>query len=171
MCVHLLKMLILSYKKCEILLNTVVYLKQNLNKKKKTNPALVDLFDPGNFETVGDECISVGHLLNDLTGGLSGSVSRLCVHKNKQRVCLLGAPSNNVLQGGDVLEGVERYHTVIVVPSQQEHCGVLNPITFWNIDVVEWGVPGEEQQGMHSSKMSTHAGDINTAHRLVSKHD
>lgn len=107
----------------------------------------MDLFDPGNVETVSDECVSVSHLLNDLTGGLSGAVSRLCVHKNKQRVCLLGAPSNNVLQGGDVLEGVKRYHPVIVVPSQQEHCGVLNPVTFWNTDVVEWGVPGEEEQG------------------------
>lgn len=73
-------------------------------------------------------------------------MSRLCVHKNKQRVCLLGVPSNNVLQGGDVLEGVERYHTVIVVPSQQEHRGVLNPITFRNMDVVEGRVPGDEEQ-------------------------
>lgn len=107
----------------------------------------MDLFNPGNVETFRDERVRVSHLLNDLTGGLSGTVSRLCIHKNKQRVCLLGAPSNNVLQGGDVLEGVERNHTVIVVPSQQEHCWVLNPITFWNVDVVEWGVPGEGQQG------------------------
>lgn len=131
----------------------------------------MDLFDPGDFETVGDECVSVGHLLDDLTGGLSGAVSRLCVHKNKQRVCLLGAPSNDVLQSGDVLEGVERDHAVVVVPGQQEHCGVLNPVTFWNTDVVEWGVPGEEEQGMHSSKMSTRAGDVITAHRRLQKPD
>lgn len=113
----------------------------------RTNPAVVDLFDPGYFETVSDECVCVGHLLDDLAGGFAGTVPRLCVHKYKQRVCLLGAPSNDVLQGGDVLEGVERYHAVIMVPSQQEHRGVLDPVTFRDADVVEWGVPGEKEKG------------------------
>lgn len=127
-----------------------MYYKYDPSKRKKTNLTLVDLFDPGYFETVSDECVSVGHLLDDLTGGLSGTVPRLCVHKYKQRVHLVGAPSDNVLQGGDVLEGVERYHAVIVVPSQQEHRGVLDPVTFWDTDVVEWGIPGEKEQGSNT---------------------
>lgn len=107
----------------------------------------MDLFDPGYVETVSDECVGVGHLLDDLTGGLAGTVPRLCVHKYKQRVCLLGAPSNDILQGGDVLEGVERDHAVIMVPSQQEHRGVLDPVTFRDTDVVEWGIPGKKEKG------------------------
>lgn len=124
-----------------------MYYKDDPTQRKKTDPAVVVLFDPGYFETVGDECVRVGHLLDDLTGGLAGTVPRLCVHKYKQRVCLLGAPSNDVLQGGDVLEGVERHHAVIVVPSQQEHRGVLDPVTFWDTDVVERGIPGKKEKG------------------------
>lgn len=72
-------------------------------------------------------------------------MTRLCVHKDEQRVCLLGAAAHDVLQGGDILEGVERHHPVIVVPCQQEHRGVLNPVTFWDADVMERGVPGKEE--------------------------
>lgn len=104
------------------------------------------LFDPGDVETASDEGVGVGHLLDDLAGGLASAMTWLCVHKDEQRVCLLGAAAHDVLQGGDILEGVERYHPVIVVPCQQEHRRVLNPVTFWDADVMEWGVPGKEEE-------------------------
>lgn len=103
-------------------------------------------FDPGDVETASDEGVGVGHLLDDLAGGLASAVTWLCVHKDEQRVCLLGAAAYDVLQGGDVLEGVERHHPVIVVPRQQEHRGVLHPVAFWDTDVMERGVPGKEEQ-------------------------
>lgn len=137
----------------------VVYYKYDLSNEKKQNPAGVDLFDPGDVQTVGDEGVSVSHLLDDLAGGLASTVSRLCVHENKQRVCLLGAPSDDGLQGGDVLEGVEGNHAVVMVPRQQEHRGVLDPITLWDTDVVEWRVPGErESRRAHLNIKSQHSG-------------
>ncbi len=104
------------------------------------------LFDPGDVETAGDEGVGVGHLLDDLAGGLAGAVARLRVHEDEQRVCLLGAAAYNVLQGGDVLEGVQRHHPVVMVPRQQEHCGVLDPVALWDVDVMERGVSGKEEQ-------------------------
>lgn len=74
-------------------------------------------------------------------------MARLCVHEDEQRVRLLGAAADDVLQGGDVFEGVERHHPVVVVPRQQEHGGVLDPVAFWDADVMERGVSGKEVQG------------------------
>lgn len=73
-------------------------------------------------------------------------MARLCVHEDEQGVRLLGAAADDVLQGGDVLEGVERHHPVIVVPCQQEHRRVLDPVALWDADVVERGVSGKEEQ-------------------------
>lgn len=69
-------------------------------------------------------------------------MTRLCVHEDEQRVRLLGAAAHDVLQRGDVFEGVEGHHPVVVVPGQQEHGGILDPVTLRDADVVERGVPG-----------------------------
>lgn len=60
-----------------------------------------------------------------------------------------------MLQGGDVLEGVQRHHAVIVVPGQQEHCRVLDPVAFWDADVMERGVSAKRSSGrVQSSDIS-----------------
>lgn len=69
-------------------------------------------------------------------------MARLCVHEDEQRVRLLGAAAHDILQCGDVFEGVEGHHPVVVVPGQQEHGGILDPVTLRDVDVVERGVPG-----------------------------
>lgn len=61
-------------------------------------------FDPGDVEAAGDECICVGHLLDDLAGGLAGTVARLGVHVDEQRVTLAHPATHHVLQCGDILE-------------------------------------------------------------------
>ena len=104
------------------------------------------LFDPRDVETAGDECVGVGHLLDDFAGGLAGTVTGLCVDKDEQGICLLGATAHNVLQGGNVFEGVERHYPVIVVPCQQQDCRVLDPIAFWDTDVMQWRVSGRGKQ-------------------------
>ena len=71
-------------------------------------------------------------------------MARLGVHEDEERVRLLGAAADDVLQRGDVLERVERHHPVVVVPRQQEHGRVLDPVAFWDADVMERGVSGEE---------------------------
>lgn len=63
-------------------------------------------FDPGDVEAAGDECICVGHLLDDLAGGLSGAVARLCVHVDEQWIALTRPAAHHVLQRGNVLQGV-----------------------------------------------------------------
>lgn len=129
----------------------MVWVKQNKKKQTKKEKRThfnrrTRLFDPGDVETASDEGVGVGHLLDDLAGGLAGAVARLCVHEDEQRVRLLGAAAYDVLQGGDVLEGVERHHPVVVVPCQQEHRGVLDPIAFWDADVMEWGVSNKRKR-------------------------
>ena len=119
--------------------------KQNNQKRTNFNQR-TRLFDPGDVETASDEGVGVGHLLDDLAGGLAGAMARLCVHEDEQRVRLLGAAAYGVLQGGDVLEGVERHHPVVVVPRQQEHRRVLDPVAFWDADVVERGVPNKRER-------------------------
>lgn len=104
------------------------------------------LFDPGYIETASNKGVGVSHLLDDLAGGLASAMTWLCVHKDEKRICLLGAAAYGVLQRGNVLEGVERHHPVIVISCQQEHCRILDPVTFWDADVMEWGVPGKEEQ-------------------------
>ena len=98
------------------------------------------LFDPGDLETASDEGVGVRHLLDDLAGGFAGAVSRLCVHEDEEGVGLLGAAAHDVLQGGDVLQRVEGHHAVVVVTGEQEHCRVLDPVAFWDADVMERGV-------------------------------
>lgn len=120
--------------------------KKQKNKSAHTLTGGPGLFDPGDVETASDEGVGVGHLLDDLAGGLAGAVARLCVHEDEQRVRLLGAAAYDVLQGGDVLEGVERHHPVIVVSCQQEHRGVLDPIAFWDADVMERGVSNKQER-------------------------
>lgn len=90
---------------------------------------------------MGDEGVGVCHLLDDFAGGLAGSVARLCVHQDEEGVCLLGVAAYDVLQGGDVLQRVERHHPVVVIPRQQQHRGVLHPVALWDADVVQRGVP------------------------------
>lgn len=102
---------------------------------------LTSLFHPGDVETAGDEGVGVGHLLDDLAGGLAGAVARLGVHQDEERVGLLGAAAHNVLQGGDVLERVQGHNAVVVVASQQQHGGILDAVVVWDADVVERGVP------------------------------
>lgn len=77
------------------------------------------LFDPGQVETAGDKGVGISHLLDDFAGGLAGSVARLRVHKDEQRVCLLGAATYHMLQGSDVFERVEGHYPVVVVSCQQ----------------------------------------------------
>lgn len=121
---------------------------ENVRGRKKSQLTNVrsSLFDPGDVETASYKGIGVSHFLDDLSSGLARAVTGLCVHKDEQRVLLLGAAAHNVLKGGNVLEGVQRHHPVIVVPRQQEHRGVLDPVPFGDTDVVERGVPVEEQQ-------------------------
>lgn len=95
------------------------------------------LYDPGQVETAGDEGVGIGHFLDDFAGGLPGSVARLCVYEDEQRICLLGAAAHNVLKGGDVFERVEGHHSVIVVSCQQQHRWVLDPVALWDVDVVQ----------------------------------
>lgn len=105
------------------------------------------LFHPGDVETAGDKGVGVGHLLDDLAGGLAGAVARLGVHQDEERVGLLGAAAHDVLQGGDVLERVQGHHAVVVVTRQQEHGGILDAIVLRDADVVERGVPAGGQRG------------------------
>lgn len=115
------------------------------------------LFDPGDVEAAGDEGVGVRHLLDDLAGGLAGAVARLSVHEDEQRVRLLGVAAHDVLQGGDVLERVEGHHAVVVVPRQQEHRRVLDPVAFWDADVVERRVSGKgEQWRRHGGQTFAH---------------
>lgn len=59
---------------------------------------------------------------------------------------MLGAAAYDVLQGGNVFQGVERHYPVVVVARQQEHSRVLDPIAFWDVDVMERRVPRSEEQ-------------------------
>lgn len=133
----------------------------------------MDLFDPGDVETAGDEGVGVGHFLDDLAGGLAGAVTRLRVHKDEQRVCLLGAAAHDVLQRGDVFEGVEGHHPVVVVPGQQEHGGILDPVTLWDADVVERGVPsgGEEMRSDTSTSGGTNKYKVRASSVLLVLND
>lgn len=100
------------------------------------------LFDPGDVEATGDEGVGVRHLLDDLAGGLAGAVARLGVHMDEQWVPLLEAAAHDVLQGGDVFEGVQGHHPVVVIARQQEHRRVLDLVAVWDTDVMEGGVSG-----------------------------
>lgn len=123
---------------------------KDLKKEKKETPHTLKgrcrLFDPRDVETASNEGVSVSHLLNDFAGGLSSTVAWLCVHKDEKGICLLGAATYNVLQSGDVLEGMQRHYPVIVVACQQKHSGVLDPIAFWYTDVMKRGVSAREDQ-------------------------
>lgn len=115
--------------------------KREMSKQTTLNKQF-RLFDPGEVEAVGDEGVGVRHLLDDFAGGFAGPVAWLCVHEDEEGVCLLGVAAYNVLEGGDVLQGVERHYPVVVVPRQQQHRGVLHPVALWDADVVQRGVSG-----------------------------
>lgn len=110
------------------------------------------LFDPGDVETACDEGVGVGHLLDDLAGGLAGAVARLGVHQDEERVALLGAAAHDVLQRGDVLERVQRHHAVVVVARQQQHRRVLHAVALWDADVVERRVSGVYETQIYNNK-------------------
>lgn len=74
-------------------------------------------------------------------------MARLGVHQDEERVGLLGAAAHDVLQGGDVLERVQRHHAVVVVARQQEHGGILDTVVLRDADVVERGVPAAVSEG------------------------
>lgn len=67
-------------------------------------------------------------------------MSGLRVHEDEQRICLLRTAADCVLQGGDVFERVERHHPVVVIPRQQEHRWVLDPVALRDADVMKRGV-------------------------------
>ena len=96
--------------------------------------------DPGDFKAASYEGVGVGHLLDDLAGGLAGAVARLGVHVDEQGVGLLGPAAHHVLQGGNVLERMERDHAVVVGAWEQEDRGVLDALRLWDGDVVVGGV-------------------------------
>lgn len=118
-----------------------MYFSKKETREQQTFHGQFWLFDPREVETAGDEGVSVCHLLDDFAGGFAGSVSRLGVHEDEQGICLLGVAADSVLQGGDVFQRVERHHPVVVVPRQQQHRRVLHAVAFWDVDVVQRGVP------------------------------
>ena len=69
----------------------------------------------------------------------------LRVDLDHERVALLGAVAHHVLQLRDVLERVQRHHSVVVVGRQQKCCRVL-VIRCWHVDVVKGRVPAQRKR-------------------------
>lgn len=84
-------------------------MKSNCKKKKPAGLELRGGLEPRNVSLVpaevqaaSDEGVHVRHLLNDFTGGFSGTVAWLSVHVDEERVWLAGTVTDLILQGGDV---------------------------------------------------------------------
>ena len=85
-------------------------------------------------------------LQDGLGSGFPCTVPTAGVHPDHQRLALLRAAANRKLQGGAVLQGVQRHHTVVMIRRQKQHGWVWRARIRRLRQVVERRIPEGKNQ-------------------------